>query len=377
MQKSATDTQRRLDQLYAEVQREARTFVGYPCTGHIDYSELFRFLKFPINNVGDPYAPSTYRVNTKDIECEVLSWFADLTHADRGSFWGYITNGGSEGNLYGLYLARELLPDGMVYYCEETHYSVSKNLRLLKMPNIMIRSQRSGELDYDDLFETLRIHRQVPPIIFANIGTTMKEGVDDIQRIRKMLKDLAIPLSYIHCDAALDGMTLPFIEGAPVWDFRAGIDSLAISGHKFIGSPVPCGIVLAKKHNVDRIARSIEYVGTLDTTITGSRNGITPIFLWYAIQQRGDGGFAREVELCLANAQYAVEQFQAAGIDAWRNPFAVTVVFPKPPEPVLERWQIAVKDDHAHIICMPHVTRELIDQLVDEISSATNQKAVV
>ncbi len=134
-----------LEQLFQRVQRESKTFVGYPCTCTFDYSELFKFLQFPINNVGDPYAPSTYRVNTKDIEQEVLAWFAELTHADHGSFWGYITNGGSEGNLYGLYLARELMPEGMVYYSEDTHYSVSKNLRMLKMPNIMIRSQPNGE----------------------------------------------------------------------------------------------------------------------------------------------------------------------------------------------------------------------------------------
>ncbi len=83
------------------------------------------------------------------------------------------------------------------------------------------------------------------------------------------------------------------------------------------------------------------------------------------------------MQSCIDNAQYAVDAFQKKGIDAWRNPYAVTVVFPKPPEPILERWQIAVKDDHAHIICMPHVTRELIDKLVNEISSAMKQETVV
>ena len=80
-------------------------------------------------------------------------------------------------------------------------------------------------IDYEDLRETLRIHRDVPPIIFANIGTTMKEGHDDVGRIQAILKELAIPAHYIHCDAALCGMTLPFIEGASAFDFRAGIDS--------------------------------------------------------------------------------------------------------------------------------------------------------
>ena len=83
------------------------------------------------------------------------------------------------------------------------------------------------------------------------------------------------------------------------------------------------------------------------------------------------------MEYCLNNAQYAVDAFQKKGIDAWRNPHAITVVFPKPPPPILEDWQIAVKDDDAHIICMPHVTRELIDKLVNDISSAMKQETAV
>ncbi len=371
----SNDQQQQLEQLYQRVKNESKSFVGYPCTCIFDYSELFRFLQFPINNVGDPYAPSTYRVNTKDIEQEVLAWFANLTHADSGSFWGYVTNGGSEGNMYGLYLARELMPQGMVYYSEDTHYSVSKNLRMLQMPNIMIRSLPNGEIDYDDLKETLRIHRQVPPIIMANIGTTMKEAIDDITRIRALLRELAIPQSYIHCDAALDGMLLPFVENAPTWDFAAGIDSLSISGHKFIGSPIPCGIALAKKSNVDRIARSIEYVGTLDTTVTGSRNGITPIFLWYAIHRYGHDGFAANARRCQQMAQYTVDRFQRLGVDAWKNPHAITVVLPRPPKLVLEQWQIAVKDDCAHVICMPHFTEALIDTLTNDIATALQQEA--
>ncbi len=369
---SATD-EKRLDDLYSRIEREYETVIGYPCSGEMDYQALFRFLRFPINNVGDPFDPGSYRVSTKDIECEVLAWFAELLHAPQDDYWGYVTNGGSEGNLYGLYLARELHPDGMVYYSEQTHYSVSKNLRVLKMPSIMIRSLPSGEMDYEDLQESICIHRQVPPIIFANIGTTMKQGVDEVCRIREILRSMAIPRSYIHCDAALGGMVLPFIEDAPGWDFREGIDSVSISGHKLIGSPVPCGIVLAKKDHVSRISRLIEYVGSLDTTITGSRNGITPIFLWYAIKKFGREGFTEKVTRSLDTAQYTVDRLQAIGVDAWRNPQAMTVVFPKPPEAVLEKWQIAVDGKDAHLITMPHVRREQIDLFVDDFEKALEE----
>jgi histidine decarboxylase len=304
----------------------------------------------------------------------LLGWFARINHVEEGSFWGYVTNGGTEGNIYGLFLARELFPHGVVYYSEDTHYSVSKNLRVLNMRHIMIKSQANGEIDYEDLYRTMEIHRDVPPIIFANVGTTMTEAKDDIGRIRLMLKDLAIHLYYIHVDAALCGMTLPFVENGPVYDFRAGIDSVSISGHKFIGSPFPCGIVLAKKEYVNRIARSIEYVGTLDTTLTGSRNGLAPLFLWYAVRTVGEEGFKREVRECMAKAAWAVERFMANGINAWMNPYSITVVFERPPEAVLSNWQIAVQGNRAHIVLMQTITREQINRLIEEIVAAREAK---
>jgi histidine decarboxylase len=362
--------QAKLDALYEQIKKESRMVAGYPCPANFDYSPIFPFLYFPINNVGDPFVPSTYRVHTRDIECEVLAWFAELTHIPPNEYWGYVTNGGTEGNIYGLFLARELFPNGLVYYSEAAHYSVPKTLRVLNMKHIMIKSQQNGETDYQDLYETIRIHRDVPPIIFANIGTTMTEAADDVIRIRTLLQELAIPESYIHCDAALSGMVLPFADSAPTYDFRAGIDSISISGHKFIGSPIPCGVVLAKRRYVDRIARSIEYVGTLDTTLSGSRNGITPLFLWYAIRTIGLDGFRGEVARCVANAQHAVEKLKQIGIHAWRNPFAITVVFPRPPRSVVEKWQIATDHEQAHIVVSPSVTKQQLDELIEDIAVA-------
>jgi histidine decarboxylase len=40
---------------------------------------------------------------------------------------------------------------------------VAKILRLQHTRNIMIKSQPDGQMDYDDLRETLRIHRDVTP----------------------------------------------------------------------------------------------------------------------------------------------------------------------------------------------------------------------
>ena len=73
---------------------------------------------------------------------------------------------------------------------------------------------------------------------------------------------------------------------------------------------------------------------------------------------------------CLANADYAVDAFQSAGIEAWKNHNAITVVFPRPPQPVVDRWQLAVQEEIAHIITMPHVTRGQINEFVAEVQAS-------
>ena len=357
----------RLSALLEKFDVSGRHMLGYPTNKNFDYRELLPFLQFSGNNIGDPFHDSNYASNTHDIEREVIGVFSDLMHIPRDQAWGYVTSGGTEGNMYGLFIGREMFPDGVVYFSQDTHYCAVKILRLLKARNIMIKSQPNGEIDYDDLFETIRINRDVPVIFLANIGTTMKGAVDDVDKVRSILKDLAVTNSYIHTDAALSGMILPFVDDPQPYGFDRGFDSVAVSGHKMIGAPLPCGVALTRHDYVSRIARSVEYVGVLDTTLTGSRSAFAPLMIWYAFQRHGLEGFTSMVAESLANAEYAVERFKEVGIPAWRNRNSVTVIFPRPSEGVVRKWQIAPFEDIAHLIAMPNVTREAIDALVDDV----------
>ena len=130
----------------------------------------------------------------------MLAFFSELMNAPDDGVWGYVTNGGTEGNMYGIYLGREIFPNGMVYYSEDTHYSVPKILRILKARNIMIKSQPNGEMDYQDFAETISIFRDVPAIVFANIGTTMTGAVDNLTKIKTILKQYAVTNYYIHAE---------------------------------------------------------------------------------------------------------------------------------------------------------------------------------
>jgi histidine decarboxylase len=353
----------------------ASSFVGYPCSQDFEYPEIIPLLRYAMNNCGDPFAESLYRENTFAFEQEVVKFFQKHLRAPDGQTWGYATSGGTEGNLYGLYLARELYPTGVVYYSEHTHYSAAKIVRVLGARSIMIRGREDGEIDYEDLRETMKIHRDVPPIIMANIGTTMHGAVDDLAKIKAMLKELAITRFYIHADAALSGMILPWVDDPQPFGFDSGVDSISVSGHKFLGSPMPSGIVLARQSHVDRVARSVEYVGCMDTTIAGSRNGISPLILWSAIQRWGEEGLRRRTRACIETADYCIERFKAAGVKAWRHRNSVTVVIPRPGPEVVNRWQIAPNRDMAHIITMPHVTRPMIDAVVADVVASLKPSA--
>lgn len=174
----------------------------------------------------------------------------------------------------------------------------------------------------------------------------------------------------IHCDAAFFGMILPFlpeVETQP-FDFRIGIDSIAISGHKMIGTPMPCGVILTKKINIEKMGTNIEYTGSKDTTISGSRNGLTPLFLWYELNGSRKKKFHYVINECMEKAGYTIKKFSEYGIKAWRNKNSMIVIFPKPSNAIIKKWQLAVENDIAHIITLPQISYSMIDEFIKQVA---------
>ena len=48
---------------------------------------------------------------------------------------------------------------------------------------------------------------------------------------------------------------IPFVKRAPLVTFRKPIGSVSVSGHKFIGAPVPCGVVITRQRYVEALSR--------------------------------------------------------------------------------------------------------------------------
>jgi|GEM_PF-675705 len=109
--------------------------------------------------------------------------------------------------------------------------------------------------------------------------------------------------------------------------------------------------------------------------IISRHNSITPLFLWYAIARFGKSGLLQRARESMAIAEYAVQELRQAGIAAWRNQSALTVIFPQPPQKVCDKWQLASENETSHLICMPGVTKKHIDVFVYDCKEAIGQPA--
>ncbi|KAJ1388445.1 Pyridoxal-phosphate binding site [Sesbania bispinosa] len=338
--------------------------LGYPTNQDFNYDALAPLLHFHLNNAGDPFLGSSFSLNSTAFEVSVLDWFANLWEIKKSEYWGYVTTGGTEGNLHGILVGREQFPDGILYTSKDSHYSIFKIARMYRMECVKVGTLVFGEIDCVKLQTSLLAHKNKPAIINLNIGfnpptvgTTMKGGVDDLDLVIRTLEKCGFTQDrfYIHCDGALLGIMLPFLKQAPRITFKKPIGSVTVSGHKFLGCPIPCGIVITRLKYINALSKDIEIIASRDATITGSRSGHAPIFFWYAIKKRGLIGLKNEVQKCIMNARYLHDRLRDAGVGTMLNEFSNTVVFEKPlDDDFTRRWNLACKGNITHVVVMQH-----------------------
>jgi histidine decarboxylase len=362
--KSRGDVQNILAEFKTHLAERTDYHLGYPYNLKFNGEMLAPFLNYSINNLGDPFVTSNYGVHSRQFEVEVLNFFADLWEIPRDEYWGYCTTCGTEGNLLGVLYGREKLPNAILYCSRDTHYSVPKSCKLYRIPVQLVDSQPNGEIDYADLEAQLLKNKGTPAIVSFNAGTTVKGAVDSSSRVIDTLHRTGYSREefYVHCDGALAGVIVPLLDGVDksyTVSFQKEIDSISVSGHKMLGCPMPCGVVITRKEHMQRFASEIEYLNSTDTTIMGSRNGQAPLAMWLALQLKTLEGLKFDCAQCIRNAEFLVYLFKSQGIACDLNPMSTTVTFEKPvDQEFILRWQLACAGPIAHVVVMPSVTQE-------------------
>jgi histidine decarboxylase len=367
--------QQKLDDFIQKTTRLAENFLGYQTSQQVQFDPaLHPLLNLNLLNLGDAYTEGNFRVNAKEQERAVLDFYARHWHATNvdtpnraDSYWGYVTTMGStEGNLFGLWNARDYLSGGKLWFPEaeltapprknqppvlltsrETHYSVAKAAHILGIalpssfdyrdargqpaPNF-ISSDASGAIAIDELaYWAELLFSQGHPLIFAlNIGTTFKGGFDPIKKIIARLPYIFNNNSarnyWIHVDAAICGNTLPWIEQAqtaddwpfaiqthefPSFDFRIPqVCSICASPYKWIGAPFPFGVYLTRGQFRLQPPVHPKYIGSPDSTFSGSRSGLACVYAWHYFSTKTHTDHLQEVTALQKVVDYAYTELK-------------------------------------------------------------------
>jgi histidine decarboxylase len=467
-------------------------FLGYQVNQDLQFEEpLKQYLDYHINNVGDAFESGYFMCNSKWMERGVLDYYASLWNAkwphdpkDGESYWGYVlTMGSTEGNINGLWNARDYLSGKMLleepdevtgqrrllyaqpippkekvnaytpiaFYSEDTHYSVIKCMRVLDIKTFFEVGSKlypddnplapgedwpkevpskdgstgPGSIDIDALCKLVDFFAEkgYPILVNFNYGTTFKGAYDNVEeaseRLLPILKKHGLDERkvkyevingegeerwdtrtgyWFHVDGALGAAYMPFIEMAynagkikqrgPNFDFRIPtVHSVIMSGHKWPGAPWPCGIYMSKTKYQIYPRDNPAYLGSPDSTFAGSRNGFSPMILWDYLSRYS---YDMQIEKALDTeniGKYAYQKLLALErtlkekdpkLDLWiqRTPLALTILFKRPNPDIVQKYSMSceslmVKDeerDYAHIYMMQHVTPELIDELIEDLS---------
>lgn len=286
----------------------------------------------------------------KDLEREVIMMLADLMGAHletTAEAWpwnvdGYVTSGGTEANLMGLWIGREKLLADYPYQADKrvavlasaaSHYSLWKACNVLGLGEgtwhtcsvcenwtalptkaahhfvpatagsglHLVRARESGAIDLTDLEYLIRMLKDRGIrrfIIFLNEGTTLTGALDDTAGVGDLVQLLRGEFGeeygfYVHVDAAYGGMIYPFIEPERVLPFRIPeVDSLTVDPYKMGQCPIAEGVFLCRRGYQRYIERRTGYVqDEVDDTLIGSRSGAYAASCWAVFSALGTEGY--------------------------------------------------------------------------------------
>ena len=368
----------KVDRYYANNLHKRKYMFGYPANME-DYSYTTSYLRhleskmYLMNNCGDPYQKGNYGMDSKSTEKKIISLVADNFGISKGEYWGYITSGGTESNFWGIREGFNRFPKGKLYFSEETHYSVEKYVfdgeNKERYPYEKVEVDKYGRISAEKLFEVVKKDREngfEGAIVVLTWGTTCRGAVDEVKKITDGLRDLGIEY-YCHLDAAHFGGIAKNQKDAPSVESlsQLGVDSIAVSMHKFMGTARVNGVLLALTRR-DRPV--IDYIGQEDSTLLGSRD-----YLPFSTYQRAkEMLLRRESGHYSANVTYFEEGLKKRELEFERFENSNTFVIPKPAEEICKKYQLATFVDYdgcekAHVIIFPFHEREIMDELLEDL----------
>jgi glutamate/tyrosine decarboxylase-like PLP-dependent enzyme len=315
---------RRLERAHALLrQRDTSKNMGllYTPPHTLAVATLRSFLDQNPNHLGNWSTPESRPFATQSLERELVAELADLYGAASGSVEGYVTTGGSEGNLFSAWVGRKRLEQGLppnaicLLRTELAHYSIGKAADVIGVQEFILPLSRTHwNIDPHSFSETVRrLYERgyrgflIPLTVGYTLTGTADERSAIIEHIRTLESELPGTAYHLWVDAALSGLVTPFREGSAKPFSEPDIQTIIVDFHKFAGVPYPAGVVLYRKELRSLVERPIGYLMESDSTLLGSRSGAAAAAIWAVIHSMGKDGFAEIIKQQDAHKAFFVD----------------------------------------------------------------------
>ena len=167
---------------------------------------------------------------------------------------GLFVSGGSAANLTALLTARvakqaDLRRQPVVYFSDQTHYSIERALGVIGFPREHFRKIPSDDrfrLPIEQLRKEIRSDRadgRHPFCVIANAGTTSTGAVDPLTELADLCAEEDL---WLHADGAYGAATMICERGQEKLRGLDRVDSLSLDPHKWLFQPFECGCVLVR-----------------------------------------------------------------------------------------------------------------------------------
>jgi tyrosine decarboxylase/aspartate 1-decarboxylase len=327
-------------------------------------------MEFLATNPGDP---ATYQ-SVAELEDEVVDMLGDVTGVDDPS--GYVASGGTEANIQAVRMARNrcVTHTPNVVVPESAHFSFKKAADVL---GVELRVTSVTDEYTANVAAVDRFCDDDTVLVVGVAGTTEYGRVDPIPELAAVAEDYG---ALMHVDAAWGGFVLPFTDHE--WHFsHAGVDTMTIDPHKMGQAAIPAGGLLARDPALfDALAVDTPYLeSTSQATLTGTRSGAGVASAHAAMTELWPDGYRETYERAQANAEWLADALGALGLDVIdpELPLVVVDVEDAAFEGLRDRdWRVSrTSADELRVVCMPHVTREMLESFVADVEAVTARVA--
>ena len=316
---------------------------------------------FASTNLGDP---GLYP-GTAEIERRLISDLGSLLHGK--DIGGYATSGGTESNLQAVRIAKKLHPTDKpnIVVPKSAHFSFDKTSDILGV-EMRMAPYKEGSFTVDTEKMAELVDKNTIAVACV-AGTTEYGVIDDVKSVSSIALEND---TWCHVDAAFGGLVIPFMKNPVPFDFEIdGVSSITLDPHKMGMSTIPCGTFLIREpEHLKLLSVDSPYL-TMKTsfTLTGTRPGADVAGAYAVLKYLGREGFRDIVSGCLENTRRLVSGMEAFGYKKVLNPVLNLASFYAADIP--EGWKVSrTRAGHMRFVMMPHVTRDVVETFLDEVS---------